>query len=408
MPGRELCSKCKEIKNDVTLCADDRMCSDCYWENERALAALRGENVQIAAPNPTKKSKGKQPAKSKLTGPNNGKEKAAKTSSPLPGHSSAAASHSPSLIPSPHLTTRTTRSTANKTNDEKIEKMEKTISSLIAKVNKQSDIIAQLANKLESVMNMIGVSKIGTISHPTPTDTASSSDNLAPCSDTAVVTTVSVAPAAQQQQQGDVTGLIAAVYSDQQQEARRAGSFIVHGLPVNKNKSDSDTVAELCDKEFSLRPEIVRCKRLGRTVENGKQQPVLVWLRDTESAQQIIKLAKQLKHSDNDNTRKNIFINPNLTKARAQAEFQERQRRRRIREARNNDNQHQVLTDSNTEVKSSVNTVNDKITTDNGNVLLAGPCEGSTTAHTDTDIDGSNTATVQSYHQDQPDDNCMP
>ena len=316
-----------------------------------------------------------------------------------------AASHSPSLIPSPHFTTRTAL-TANSASNEKIEKMEEIISSLIAKVNKQSDIIAQLTSKLESVMNIVGVSVVNTISCPTSDDTASASDALPLRSDTNGATTVNVAPPTPQQPQSDVIGLIAAVYTDQQQEARRASSFIVHGLPVSKNRTDSDTVAELCDKEFSIRPEIVRCRRLGRAVESGKQQPVLVCLRDTDSAQQIIKLAKHLRQSDDVNTRKNIFINPNLTKARAQAEYQERQRRRRMRESRNNDNQHQVEIDTNSEVISSVNTaitVNTEIRTESDTVLPTGPCEGPSTAQTDTNTDGSNTAANQSNHQDHLD-----
>jgi len=40
----ELCSKCREIKSGVTLCADDRLCPDCSAENERQLAVLKNRS----------------------------------------------------------------------------------------------------------------------------------------------------------------------------------------------------------------------------------------------------------------------------------------------------------------------------------------------------------------------------
>jgi len=38
---RETCWSCKQLNDDVTLCADDRWCRDCVRENDRKLAAAR-------------------------------------------------------------------------------------------------------------------------------------------------------------------------------------------------------------------------------------------------------------------------------------------------------------------------------------------------------------------------------
>jgi hypothetical protein len=37
----ELCWNCKELKHGVTLCAEDRLCSECYEKNVQALTAIR-------------------------------------------------------------------------------------------------------------------------------------------------------------------------------------------------------------------------------------------------------------------------------------------------------------------------------------------------------------------------------
>ena len=48
---REVCWSCKLIKDDVSLCADDRLCDDCYKDNERRLAstnAAKSKSEQLA------------------------------------------------------------------------------------------------------------------------------------------------------------------------------------------------------------------------------------------------------------------------------------------------------------------------------------------------------------------------
>jgi hypothetical protein len=45
---KEVCWKCKAVKDGVKLCADDRLCPDCDRENDIALAALRV--LEISSP----------------------------------------------------------------------------------------------------------------------------------------------------------------------------------------------------------------------------------------------------------------------------------------------------------------------------------------------------------------------
>jgi hypothetical protein len=44
--------------------------------------------------------------------------------------------------------------------------------------------------------------------------------------------------------------LIAAVHADQQEEARRARTSIVHGLPVSTDKSEASQIANICQCEL--------------------------------------------------------------------------------------------------------------------------------------------------------------
>lgn len=121
---------------------------------------------------------------------------------------------------------------------------------------------------------------------------------------------------------------ITAVYIDQNEKKRRATTLVISGLPLNSGLTDHDSTIGLLESEFNIRPVIVTTKRLGQPVQ-GRIQPLLVTLRSEETTQQIIKLAKQLRHSSDNYIRANVFINANLTRAESEAAYQVRERRRR-------------------------------------------------------------------------------
>lgn len=120
---------------------------------------------------------------------------------------------------------------------------------------------------------------------------------------------------------------VAAVYADKAETDRRSASFIVSGMSASNSSSDRDLVARLCIAEFGVNPDIAFTKRLGRYLP-GKVQPLLVYLKQTDQAKNIVATARQLRQSHDVYTRENIYINENLTKAAAQVAFEIRCRRR--------------------------------------------------------------------------------
>jgi hypothetical protein len=56
---REFCSSGRQIKDDVTLCAYDRLCRYCYLKNERQLVAITAAKTS-ANDIPAPEGKGKK------------------------------------------------------------------------------------------------------------------------------------------------------------------------------------------------------------------------------------------------------------------------------------------------------------------------------------------------------------
>jgi hypothetical protein len=125
--------------------------------------------------------------------------------------------------------------------------------------------------------------------------------------------------------------VVAAVYVDQSLKRRRESSLIVNGLEPAVGRPDDQLFAALCSTELSVRPDVVSAKRLGRS-QVGKIQPLLVYLKQADQAQQLINSAKRLRHSANPAVRDKVFINPNLTKAEAAAAFKVRSLRRQAQQ----------------------------------------------------------------------------
>jgi hypothetical protein len=125
--------------------------------------------------------------------------------------------------------------------------------------------------------------------------------------------------------------VVAAVYVDQSLKRRRESSLIVNGLEPAVGRPDDQLFAALCSTELSVRPDVVSAKRLGHS-QVGKIQPLLVYLKQADQAQQLINSAKRLRHSANPAVRDKVFINPNLTKAEAAAAFQVRSLRRQAQQ----------------------------------------------------------------------------
>jgi len=122
---------------------------------------------------------------------------------------------------------------------------------------------------------------------------------------------------------------VAAVYADKAENDHRAASFIIRGMSTSTSSSDRDVVSRLCTGEFSQCPDIAFTKRLGRQLP-GKVQPLLMYLKRTDQAKNILASARQLQQSADPVVRDNIFINENLTKAAARVAYEQRCRHRQI------------------------------------------------------------------------------
>ena len=118
----------------------------------------------------------------------------------------------------------------------------------------------------------------------------------------------------------------AAVYHDFKQHERRARNIVVSGLPTTVNDDDAQA-SQLFESEFGIKPNIVKCRRLGKQQQN-KIQPLLITLRSDGEAELYITRAKQLRNSTNNYNRQNIFINRDVTRAEAQAAYLDRCERR--------------------------------------------------------------------------------
>jgi hypothetical protein len=121
--------------------------------------------------------------------------------------------------------------------------------------------------------------------------------------------------------------VVAAVYVDQKKKDNRANNIVISGLQPSHSVSDQDVVSNLCHAELNITPDIVQCKRLGKSTA-GKIQPLLVVLRSPELAEEIVCNARQLRKSQHEAIRQNVFINRHLTPAESRAAYELRCQRR--------------------------------------------------------------------------------
>ena len=149
--------------------------------------------------------------------------------------------------------------------------------------------------------------------------------------------------------------VLSAVYTDMKLQENRAKNLVVSGLQPRSDCDDKTAVLQLCEKELSVVPDIQHCRQLERAIP-GRTQPVLVLLRSAEQASTVLSAAKNLRNSPDEEIR-NIYINPNLTKAQAAAAYQLccQRRQARLERASRRDKSGQPAHDA------KVNTVTDAI-----------------------------------------------
>jgi hypothetical protein len=208
------------------------------------------------------------------------------------------------------------------------------------RVHSQQSLIDKLQGQLNFVLSFLDIKstdaveftedKQPTCEHPTVA-TASITGAVNGSDGPAWTEVVSRKPRQPQTLQQSV---VAAVYVDQTLKKRHEASVIVSGLQPSSSQSDADIFAALCDAEFQVKPVIASTKRLGQPL-NGRTQPMLVMLKQVDQAKQILSKVKVLRRSANDAIRRNVFINPYMTRAEATAAYQMRVQRRSSQQRRN-------------------------------------------------------------------------
>jgi hypothetical protein len=202
-------------------------------------------------------------------------------------------------------------------------RLKKQFTDLFAELQSQKKIVADLKTRLSSVMSLLDI-------NDGPTAGANQTSSAINSFAAAVKHPAAVAVAADRLVQETV---IAAVYVDNQRRLNRAANLVITGLAVSTVLSDQQAVVELCSSEFNEVPEVVYCKRLGKPLD-GRVQPLLVVLKSIDQATRLLSLAKSLRQSANEQTRRDVYISANLTKAEARAAYEMRCERRRQAERR--------------------------------------------------------------------------
>ena len=79
---------------------------------------------------------------------------------------------------------------------------------------------------------------------------------------------------------GRHNAVVSAVYVDLHSKSARANNIIIAGLPTLDETDDKETVLELIEHEFNIKPTVKHYMRLGKAVSN-KPQNLLVSLEST-------------------------------------------------------------------------------------------------------------------------------
>lgn len=337
----EICYKCKQFKHGVTLYADDRICPDCYAKNELALKAI-GEERQGKCTTPSR-----IPTPTNKRG--NRKQPSRQAKMAVSKENVSVSNRSPVMTTNRNIAAPTVSHNDNQksddTNNGKIEKLEALISSLTFKVNMQADTITQLTNKLQFVLNMIGVTDADNGNDPVIA--SSSPSNQPSCSKALTGQKCGISllteefvqmkqPTCKTQQKSNSEDKFPTPANEHEKKTslivhrtlhdinRRRRNIIISGM--TECNDDTKAFLDLCENNLSLKPYITESRRIGK-IRPDRPRLLLVKLRTEENAKEILKASRQLKQ-DPDNRCNTIYINRDLSPEEAQLAYERRQRLR--------------------------------------------------------------------------------
>ena len=117
-----------------------------------------------------------------------------------------------------------------------------------------------------------------------------------------------------------------ALETEKLEREKRCKNVIITGLPQVSGMSDSEMVSKFCKDNLAVKPHLLNCRRVGRSVP-GKPRLLKVTLDNEHSVDDLIESSFTLRHSD-DSLAKRVYINRDLTPMEAEAAYESRQKRK--------------------------------------------------------------------------------
>ena len=120
--------------------------------------------------------------------------------------------------------------------------------------------------------------------------------------------------------------LLIALETEKLEREKRRKNVIVTGLLPVSGTSDSDLFSKFCEDNLTVKPFLLNCRRVGRSVP-GKPRLLKVTLDSEHSVEDLIESSYALRQSG-DPTAKRVYINRDLTPMEAEAAYESRQTRK--------------------------------------------------------------------------------
>jgi len=114
------------------------------------------------------------------------------------------------------------------------------------------------------------------------------------------------------------------VEMEREKEAKKlkARNVIISGLQVRSDVCDTELVESFCEQYLTVKPHVVRTRRVGNN-PNSSTMRLCVTLNSEETAHDLLESATILRRSP-DITARQVYINPDLTKAQANEAYKRR------------------------------------------------------------------------------------
>ena len=118
------------------------------------------------------------------------------------------------------------------------------------------------------------------------------------------------------------------VLHEQEKEERkkRSNNAVISGMMLDDAVSDSITISNFCENHLTVKPKILRTRRLNKNPNQSKTL-ICVTLSSAEAVDDLIQSSMLLRSSKDDGA-KRVFINRDLTKEQAHQNYLRRCERR--------------------------------------------------------------------------------